>query len=615
MFAGALLVLAACSSAGPDVSTQPGPVAAVALSNNAFTFVAIGASQAVSASVNDAQGRAISSASLSWSSDNTTIADVTSSGRTATIVAKKIGTTTIRASSAGFSSTIDITVLGVKSVAVSPTSAQLRVGALQTFTADVSVDAGVSRSVNWNSSNPAVATINSQGVLTTLTPGLATVTASAIADAGMTASAEITVLPARGVILSPSSANMSISTTQQFTPTVVVESNEVSTITWSSSAPSIATVNQSGLVTSVAFGTTTITATSVADATLKGTATVNVVPVVRAIAIATPPNPVFLGQVQQLTATVTADAGLVTTANWTSSNSSVATISSSGVVTGVAVGTTTITAAATADPSKTASVAITIASRPISITIAPATLALIAGTNSTLVATVNADPGVNKAITWSSSSNAIASVNSNGVVTGITNGNATITATSVADPSKTGTASVSVGARLASSWVTSGLNGPMIENIVSTYAISNANVYTVNARGDVFHFDGSFWTRSIQGSTYGTTFTAVHGAGASSVFAVGTGGKIVTFNGTTWQAVNSSTANDLNDVWVESPTSAFAVGNNGTAVRLTGTTWANTQTSSSQRLTGIWASGSNIWIAVGSNGETLRFVNGAWTRT
>ncbi|MEP6764629.1 MAG: Ig-like domain-containing protein [Gemmatimonadaceae bacterium] len=606
----------ACGGGGDGgTSTEPGPVAAVALSNNAFTFVAIGASQAVSASVNDAQGRSVISASLNWTSDNTTIADVTSSGRTATIVAKKIGTTTIRASSNGISSSIDITVLGVKSVGISPTSAQLRVGALQTFTADVTVDAGVSRSVTWTSSNPNVATINTQGILTTLSPGLATVTAVAVADAGMNASAQITVLPSRGVILSPASASMAISTTQQFTPTVIVESNEVSTVTWSSSTPSVATVNQAGLVTSVAFGATTITATSVADATLKGTAAVNVVPVVRSIAVAAPPNPIFLGQTQQLNATVTADAGLATTANWSSSNSTVAAVSTSGVVTGVSVGTATITAAATADPTKTAAVTVNIASRPISITIAPTTLALIAGTNSTLVATVNADPGINKAVTWSSSSNAIATVSSSGVVTGVTNGNATVTATSVADPTRNATVGVSVGARLASNWTASGLNGVMIENIVSTYAISTSNVYTVNSRGDVFHFDGAFWSRVVLGSAFGTTFMAVHGFNATSVFAVGTGGKIVMFNGTSWQAMTSNTTNDLNAVWVESATSAFAVGNNGAAVRLTGTSWASTPTSSTQRLTGIWAAGGNVWFAVGGNGETLRFSSGTWTRT
>ncbi|MDQ6611692.1 MAG: Ig-like domain-containing protein, partial [Gemmatimonadota bacterium] len=611
-----LLLFTACGGGGGDggTSTQLGPPTTVALSSNAFTFVAIGASQAVSAAVNDVQGRLVATAAVTWSSDNATIADVSASGRTATIIAKKIGTTTIRAISGNLAASIDITVLGVKSVGVSPSAVQLRVGTLQTMTADVNVDAGVSRSVNWTSSNVSVATINAQGVLTALAPGVTNIVAAAVADAGMTANAQVTVLPARGVLLAPATANIATGATQQFTPDVVLDAGQVTTVLWASSAPAIATVSQGGLVTGITFGGVTITATSTADPTLKGTATVNVVPIVRNISVVAPTGPIFLGQTQQLNAAVTADAGLATTVNWSSSNSAVATVSAGGLVTGVSAGTVTLTAAASADPLKTASVALTVASRPLSISVAPGALALIAGNSATLVATVSADPNVNKAVTWSSSAPAIASVNSSGVVTGITNGQATVTATAVADPSKFVAVAVTVGPRLASSWSASGLGGVLIENVVSTYAINVTNVYSVNSRGDVFHYDGGGWTRVAQGSAFGTTFNAVHGFGAT-VIAVGNSGKIVAFNGTSWQAMPSGTTNDLNGVWVESATSAFAVGNNGTAVRLTGTTWASTTTGSTEKLSGVWASGNNIWLAVGSNGTALRFVNGAWIRT
>ena len=602
----------ACSGGGDGTtSTQPGPATAVAFSSSAFTFVAIGASQAVTASVNDAQGRAVTTAPLTWSSENSDVADVSGSGRSVTIVAKKSGSTNIRATSGGVAASISITVLGVKSVAISPTSAAIRVGAQQTLVADVASDPGVSRSVNWTSSNSSIATVNAQGIVAALSPGVTNIVAAAVADPGMTSTAQLTVLPARGVILSPGAANIATGATQQLIASVVVEDGQAITVTWASSTPANATVNQQGMVTGVALGSTTITATSTADQTLKGSALISVVPIVRNITVTTPTSPLFLGQTQQLSATVTADAGLATTVNWSSSNTTVATVSASGVVTGVSAGSTSITAAAIADPTKSASVSLSVSSRPVSITLSASSIAIIAGNTSTLIATIDADPGVSKAVTWSSAASSIASVN-NGVVTGIANGATIITATSVADPTKKATVSVSVGPRLATSWSATGLNGVMIENIVSTYAIGNNNAYAVNARGDVFHFDGASWVRTARGSTYGTVFTAVHGSGASSVFAVGTGGKIITWNGTTWQAMTSGTSNDLNDVWVESATSAFAVGSNGTAVRLTGTTWASTTTTSTEKLNSVWASGNNVWIAVGTNGELLRFVNNVW---
>src|SRR5689334_10959899 len=83
--------IAACGGGGDGggTTTQPGPAANVGISSTAFTFVAIGASQAVSATVTDAKGTAISGASVSWSSDDASVADVQASGNTATIVARK----------------------------------------------------------------------------------------------------------------------------------------------------------------------------------------------------------------------------------------------------------------------------------------------------------------------------------------------------------------------------------------------------------------------------------------------------------------------------------------------------------------------------------------------
>ena len=609
--------LTACGGGdGGGTSTQPGPAANVGISSTAFTFVAIGASQAVSASVTDANGTAVNSASVSWSSDDASVADVQASGRTATIIARKIGSTTIRASSGGASATISIIVLGVKAVAVSSAAITLRAGNQETITATVSTDQGVSRSVNWTSSNNSVATVSAQGVISGVTPGTAKITAAAVADAGMTASADIIVLPARGVAIIPNAVSIGTGLTRQLLADVVLDAGVPTTVTWTSSAPTIATVSNQGVVTGVALGVAIVTATSTADNSLEGTSTITVAPVVRQIAIAPPTSTsLFLGQSVTLAATVTADAGASQAITWSSSNSAIATVTAAGVVTAVSVGSVNITAVSAVDSSKTASVTLTTLSRALTISLSVPALTVTAGNSATLVATVLADPGISTAVTWTSSAPTVATVN-NGVVTGVTNGAATVTATSVAEPSKSASITVSVGARLANSWTSTSLAGALVENIVSTYVASANNVFAVNSRGDVFRFNGTSWSKSAPGSTFGTTFLAVHGSNANNVVAVGTGGKIIAWNGTTWQAAASGTNADLYDVWVESPTSAFAVGTSGVAVRLTGATWTTTSTGiTNERLNAVWAAGNNLWFAVGTNGTLLRFNNGTWTKS
>lgn len=612
------LSAAACSGGGDGggATTQPGPAANVGTSSSAFTFVAIGASQAVTATVSDAKGASVTGASVTWTSDDPAVADVQSSGRTATITARKSGSTTIHASSGGASATIGIIVLGVRGISVSDASALIRVAGQQTVTADITADAGVSRSVTWTSGDASIATVSAQGVITGISVGAATITATAVADAGVSASVAVTVLPARGVIVSPQAIGLGAGDTRQLAASVVVEPGASETVTWSTSAAAVATVSQSGLVTAVALGTATISATSTADSSLQGTAAVSVVPVVRSVAIAPPGSPsLFIGASVNLTAAVVADAGAVSTVNWASNNASVATVNAAGLVTAIATGNVSITATSTADTSKMASVSLTVASRPLSISLSPTSLRLTTGGTGSVVATVTADPGVSTAVTWRTSAASVATV-SNGTISAIANGSAVITATAVADTSKWATLTVNVGARVAASWSSSGLAGDLIENIVSTYVAGPTSVFTVNSRGDVFLFDGATWTRTASGSTFGTTFTAVRGSSSTNVIAVGTGGKIVIWNGASWQASASGTSADLHDVWVESSTSAFAVGNNGVALRWSGSTWINTATSAtSERLNAVWAGGSDTWFAVGTNGTLLRYANGTWVRS
>ncbi len=150
------------------------------------------------------------------------------------------------------------------------------------------------------------------------------------------------------VVVSPASATVPVGQTLQLTGTPEdANGNPLSgrTISWSSGSSAVAAVNGNGLVTGVAAGATTITATSEGTS---GTAAVTVASVPVA-SVTVSPATVSLqpGQTQQLTATPKDASGNALSGRmvtWASGNTAVATVSGSGLVSGVAAGSTTITA-------------------------------------------------------------------------------------------------------------------------------------------------------------------------------------------------------------------------------------------------------------------------------
>ena len=248
------------------------------------------------------------------------------------------------------------------------------------------------------------------------------------------------------VVVSPASATVPVGQTLQLTGTPEdANGNPLSgrTISWSSGSSAVAAVNGNGLVTGVAAGAATITATSESKS---GTAAITVTSVPVA-SVTVSPATVSLqpGQTQQLTATPK-DAGgnslsgrVVT---WASGSTAVATVSGSGLVSGVAAGSATITATS---ESKSGTAAITVTSVPVaSVTVSPATVSLQPGQTQQLTATPNDASGnalSGRMVTWASGNTAVATVSGSGLVSGVAAGSTTITATS---EGKSGGASVTV---------------------------------------------------------------------------------------------------------------------------------------------------------------------------
>jgi uncharacterized protein YjdB len=501
----------------------------------------------------------------------------------------------------------------VRGVTVTPAAATLRVGDTQSLSALVDAINGASTGVTWTSESPTVASVSTSGTVTAVAAGTAVVRATSTFNSAMSGAAVITVQARRTISIAPATVSLGTGQTATLAATVAGEPGFSTAVTWRTSASTVATVNaSSGVVTGVALGTATITAVSVGDTTLTSTAIVNIVPVVRSVTVTPTTASVFIGNTQQLTPTVTADAGAVNTLTWRSSNPAIATVSGTGVVTAVALGSATITALATSDTTKRATSTITVPARTIAVAITQRNVSVNPGTSLTLNAVVTADPGVNANVNWTSSNAAAATVNASGVLTGVASGTTLITATSQADNTKRDTLTVNVVPRLAATWTPNRLGGALYEDIVSIAPIDGTNAFAVNSVGDLYRWNGTAWALSATGTSLGTTFYAVHGTTATNVMAVGSNGVIVRWNGSTWNFMNSGTTRALYAVYVEDATTAYAVGDNGTVLRFSGSAWSTEAAGSTASLNAVW-SGSGVVYAVGANGEMLR-KSGTWSK-
>jgi uncharacterized protein YjdB len=214
----------------------------------------------------------------------------------------------------------------------------------------------ISSQVAWSSSDPTVATIDGNGLAKAISTGTTKIQATSSIPptfaSGSEGSTTLTVSSATlsSLSLSPSNPNLPAGFTQQFTAMGIysdgTSSDLTGQVTWSSSAPSVATINGSGLATALAAGTATITATSGA---ISGSTTLTVTSATLSSIVITPANPsVPGGSTQQFTATGTFSDGtthdITAQVTWSSSNTTAAVVNSNGLATALTVGITTIAA-------------------------------------------------------------------------------------------------------------------------------------------------------------------------------------------------------------------------------------------------------------------------------
>jgi len=287
------------------------------------------------------------SQNMVWRSGSTAIATVSSTGL---ITAKKTGTVTVGARPSSVNNWAKAKVKIIDSLC--PTSVKINVSSLNLTVRSTSqltastLPSTASQAVKWASSRSSVATVSSSGLVTAVGTGTALIRATSTRSSGRYRTIKVTVakLPTPSKLaLSPADTTMEKGDTLQLTASPTPTSAD-SSVKWSSDSSSIATVSSSGLVTAKGVGTVRIKAASAANSSVYTIRTLKVTDTktVTSVAIESDTTVLFVGGSLPLDAEVL-PATAPQTVTWSSNNTPVAAISSSGTISGKSVGSATIT--------------------------------------------------------------------------------------------------------------------------------------------------------------------------------------------------------------------------------------------------------------------------------
>ena len=336
----------------------------------------------------------------------------------------------------------------VTGVYLNKSSVTLLAGGTEALTASITPSNATNQNLTWTSSNTSAATVSEGGLVTAIAVGTATITVKT-QDGDKTASCTVTVNPiaVSGVSLK-SSTSLAVGGTETLYAVIDPPNASNQSVTWDSNNIGVATVSENGVVTAVVAGTATITVkTQDGNKTADCIVTVVTSPIaVTGVSLNKSSTSIDADNSEYLYATITPSNATNQNVTWTSSNDYAATVSASGLVTAVAVGTATITVK-TQDGDKTASCAVTVNAIPVSGVSLKSSTSLEVGGTETLYATITPANATNQNVTWNSSDTGVATVSANGLVTAVAAGTATITVTT-ADGNKTAACTVTVTASI-----------------------------------------------------------------------------------------------------------------------------------------------------------------------
>lgn len=356
---------------------------------------------------------------VTWKSDDPSVIVTPGDGNTATVTAKKTGSTrnaiiratvkNVRDENVETTCTVHVTsdAVQVDSVTLNKTTLALTVGGSETLTATVLPETAENKTLTWTSSVPGVATVEG-GKVTALAAGETVITAKTAN--GKTATCTVTVtaggtttVPVTGVTVTPATLSLVVNGTSTLTAAVAPANATNRAVTWSTSAPAVATVDAAtGVVKAIAVGTATITATT-ADGNKTATCTVTVTAAatnVPVTGVSLSAKTLVIGKniTKNLKATVAPANATNKNVTWVSSNKTIASVDAKGNVKGLKKGTVTITAT-TADGAKKATCAVTVTE----VTLNKTALTMEYGQSGTLLKATLSNTRLDSLVAWKTS--------------------------------------------------------------------------------------------------------------------------------------------------------------------------------------------------------------------
>lgn len=389
-------------------------------------------------------------ASVNWSSVDSSVVTMSATTR-GLAVAAGIGSTSVHASFGSIVATAPASVspATLTAIAISPSAPSVAKGTTRQMTATGTYSDGSTQNltsqVTWTSSNAAKATVSnasgSAGLLAAAAVGSSTITATFGSVSGNTVA---TISPATlvSIQVTPTDPTFSKGLTQQFTATGTFTDSSTqdltTQVTWSSSNTVVVGIGNAngsrGLATGIDANTATVTA---ALGSVSGNTNLTIgPPVLQSIALTVSSLFVEVSQTRQFTATGTySDASIADitgSVTWASDASSKATVTSGGLATGVAVGSSHISATSSG---VSASATLSITTALISIDVTPATPTVAKGLTQQFTATGtfsdSSTADMTSSVTWASSDPGKATINAgSGLAATVATGTTTISATS-----------------------------------------------------------------------------------------------------------------------------------------------------------------------------------------
>lgn len=556
---------------------------------------------------------------VQWTSGDTTVATVDAQGVVTGLVA---GSVDVEARTKGAVARTKIAVFAdpVEDVSILPATAALGVGEVETLVADVRTVSGrslKSRNARWSTSDSSIVSVDPHGRITAHARGSADVVATV---AGKTGKARVNVAPSTTIAVVLNASHIDVGSLTQAKAVVRLRNGEVLKnvpVAWSSSDDSRATVSKSGMVHALSPGPVSIVA---ASGSAIGSAKLTIV---GEIPSATPkvelnlnPDQIGTGQTSIAKVAVYDESGKELegqSVSFTSSNPKVATITPSGVITGVAAGTSSITAA-TKGVSSTEPLVVTAGSvldRIATIDISVPTTTLSVGDSASATATAYDASGsvIPVPMSWRSLNKSIIEVGPSGKFYALRVGSASIEARAVKDGvrGKSSIIGITIKATGGSSTVAS-VSVSVAETSLSIGQSTQATAIAKDASGKALS------GRTFDFSSSNTSIATVSSSGLVTAKAPGTATVTASTNGKSGSVavnVQGGPAPKVASVSVAVGSSNLVIGQTTTAV-------ATVKDAGGVVLSGqaiVWASSSAAVASIAPSGQITAIAPGSATLT